>query len=414
MTDHATSDAMRRWLGELQTDLQARKRDHNWRTLPGAASRCQPEMVIRGQSYLQFCTNNYLGLAADPRVIDAARAALDQWGFGAGASRLVAGNTTPHAQLEANLARLKRQPAAVIFSSGYAANLAALKTFAAPADAVFSDKLNHASLLDAAAASGAAHHSFPHLDYARLEARLHRTREKSSRPGQPTAHRLRWIVTDTVFSMDGDVCNLSHLSSLARHHTALLIIDEAHATGVLGPDGAGVAAMQNAHADIALSIGTLSKAFGSIGGFIAGPQAAIDTLINRGRNLIYTTALPAVCIAAAQAALNISLSEPWRRNRVCTLADQLRRELGQQGYDCGQSTTPIIPVILGSSEAALAAAQSLAQMGIWVPAIRPPTVKPHTARLRISLMATHTDEHVARLIAAMKTLRQSIDLNPRG
>ena len=411
MPDPAISDAMQLWLDDLQADLQARKRDHNWRTLPDVASRCCPEMVIRGQSYLQFCTNNYLGLAADPRVIDAARTALDQWGFGAGTSRLVAGNTTPHAQLEASLARLKKQPAAAIFSSGYAANLAALKTFAAPADAVFSDKLNHASLLDAAAASGADHHSFPHLDYARLEARLRRTDEKSTRPGQSAVNRRCWIVTDTVFSMDGDICNLPQLSSLAHHHNALLIIDEAHATGVLGPDGAGVAALQNAQAGIALSIGTLSKAFGSIGGFIAGPQSAIDALINRGRNLIYTTALPTVCIAAAQAALDISLSEPWRRNRVCTLADQLRKELKQLGYHCGQSTTPIIPIILGSSQAALAASRKLAEMGIWVPAIRPPTVKPHAARLRISLMATHTDENIARLVAAMKTLRQSVDIN---
>jgi 8-amino-7-oxononanoate synthase len=408
MTENALSDAMQRWLEDVSADLQARRRDHHWRTLPAVASRCEPEITVGGKVYLQFCTNNYLGLAADPRVVDAARAALDRWGFGSGASRLVAGNTALHAKLESDLARLKRQPAAIIFSSGYAANLAALKTFAAPGDVIFSDKLNHASLLDSAAASGAEHHTFPHRDCSRLKSRLIAAREKAARRNRPASGR-RWLVTDTVFSMDGDVCDLSSLIHLAREFAALLVIDEAHATGVLGPEGAGVAAMQNAQSDIALSVGTLSKALGSVGGFISGPQAAIDALVNRGRNLIYTTALPAVCIAAAQAALDISLAEPWRRERLNAVAAHVRSELRQAGYNCGQSDTPIIPIILGSSEKAIAASQALAQMGIWVPAIRPPTVKPNTARLRISLMATHTDEQIGRLIAAVKKLRPIID-----
>lgn len=407
MTEASISDAMRLWLENVEADLQARKRDHHWRTLPSVASRCEPEMVIRNKACLQFCTNNYLGLAADPRVVDAVRAGMDQWGFGAGASRLVAGNAAPYAKLESDLARLKQQPAAVILSSGYAANLAVLKTFAAPTDVVFSDKLNHASLLDAATASAATHHTYPHLDFDRLESRLRRTSEKHEHRPSPAVRGRRWIVTDTVFSMDGDVCLLPRVAAIARRYDALLVVDEAHATGVLGPDGAGVAALQNCQTDVALSIGTLSKAFGSVGGFIAGPQAAIDALINRGRNLIYTTALPAVCILAAQAALDISLAEPWRRARLGTLAERVRGELRQMGFNCGQSASPVIPVILGSSEAALCAAELLSQMGVWVPAIRPPTVKPNTARLRISLMATHTDEHIARLIAAMRKLRQS-------
>ncbi len=306
-------------------------------------------------------------------------------------------------KLEADLARLKKQPAAVILPSGFAANLAAIKTFSAPGDLIFSDKLNHASLLDAAAASGADHHTYPHLDYNRLEARLRRFANRRAGGGSTPRGRC-WLVTDTVFSMDGDVGSPARLAQLADRYDALLMIDEAHATGVLGADGGGVAAMENVTDRVALSVGTLSKAFGSVGGFIAGPDAAIDSLINRGRNLIYTTALPAACIAAAQAALDISLAEPWRRERVCLLARQLRTQLQQMGFDCGQSSTPIIPIILGSSQSALDASRALAKRGIWVSAIRPPTVKPNSARLRISLMATHTDEHIARLVEAMKDI----------
>ncbi len=403
MTDDASPSAIRRWLDDLDADLQARKRDHNWRRMPSVQSRCEPEVRINSSQYLQFCSNNYLGLAADPRVIDAARSALDRWGFGAGASRLVSGNTELHQKLEADLARLKKQPAAVILPSGFAANLAALKTFSAPGDLIFSDKLNHASLLDAAAASGADHHTYPHLDYDRLEARLRRFADRRAR-GSSTPRGRCWLVTDTVFSMDGDVGSPARLAQLADRYDALLMIDEAHATGVLGVDGGGVAAMENVTDRVALSVGTLSKAFGSVGGFIAGPHAAIDSLINRGRNLIYTTALPAACIAAAQAALDISLAEPWRRERVCMLAHQLRTQLQQMGFDCGHSSTPIIPIILGSSQSALDASRALAKRGIWVSAIRPPTVKPNSARLRISLMATHTDEHIARLVEAMKDI----------
>ncbi len=396
--------ALAQWLGDLTRDLDARRRDHNWRTLPLVASRSEPVMTINGKSCVQFCSNNYLGLAADPRVIDAARRGLDVWGVGAGASRLVAGNSAPHEKLEADLARLKNQPAALIFSSGFTANLACLKTFASRADAIFSDKLNHASLLDAAAASGARHRTFPHLHYGRLEMLL---AEKSPVTDEkaPAEKARAFIVSDTVFSMDGDICSTPAICALARRYGALVMLDEAHATGVLGVDGAGVAAMQNTDAQVAITVGTLSKALGSIGGFVAGPRPVIDSLINRGRSLIYTTALPAVCVLAAQAALDISRAEPWRRQRVCQLATHLHSALTQLGFDCGPSATPIIPVMLGTSQAAMSAAAALADIGIWVPAIRPPTVRPNSARLRISLMATHTDEQISRLIEAMGNIR---------
>ncbi len=418
-----TTPAIQRWLNALANDLDARKRDHLFRELSEVSSAQGAELVIGSKRYLQFCTNNYLGLAADPEVLDTARDAMDRWGFGSGASRLVAGSMQSHHELEADLAQFKQAQAALVFSSGYAANMAVLTCLTSPHDRIFSDKLNHASLLDAADASRCTHRTYHHKNYGRLAELLAR---RSHAEGQAVPHPTdaapsaseapadakaaeemphTWIVTDTVFSMDGDLADLRRLDCLAQTHGALLVTDEAHATGVLGPDGRGLAALQNVESAVAVSVGTLSKALGSVGGFVTGPRQVIDTLINRSRHFIYTTALPAVCTAAARCALNISRREPQRRQRVLTLAQHVRTELTAMGYQTGASESPIIPVMLGSAEHALAAAEALRDQGIYIPAIRPPTVAPNTARLRISLMATHSDAHIEVLLGAMKVLR---------
>ncbi len=417
--------ATRDWLAALAADLAARKRDHLWRRLPVVQSAQGPVLEIDGRTYLQFCTNNYLGLAADAEVIDAARSALDRWGVGAGASRLVAGSLAAHQELEQALAEFKGSEAALLFPSGYTANLAVLSTFAGAADRIISDKLNHASLLDAARLSGAAHRVFPHRNYKKagmfLERPPHAGRaapgtrrtavpaatvlERRS-PFSPTAASGRnFLVTDTVFSMDGDLADLTDLCALGRRGQALVIIDEAHATGVLGPEGRGVAAMQRVEAEIALSVGTLSKALGSVGGFVCGSAVAIEALVNRARGFIYTTAPPAACSSAALAALRIMRREPARRRRVMDLAQRVRSTLESLGYRCGNSQSPIIPVILGSAQAALQAAEWLRARGIFVPAIRPPSVAPRSARLRLSLMATHSDSHIEELLAAFGRMR---------
>ncbi len=393
------------WLQHLAADLDARREQHLLRSLRRIDSATRPELAIEDKNYLQFCTNNYLGLATDPELIDAARDATSKYGTGAGASRLVAGSLAIHHELESALARLKRTEAALLFPSGFMANLAALTTFAGEHDLVLSDKLNHASLLDAARYTGARHRTFPHRNYARAADLL--TRTSDSAPAHAAEPR-RFLVTDTVFSMDGDLADLPAFCNLAQQHQALVILDEAHATGVLGERGAGLAELQQVEERIALTVGTLSKALGSVGGFIAGPQAAIDTLINAGRPFIYTTALPPACSAAALAALRIVEREPARRSRVLALAHHLRTELTTLGFDCGSSTppqTPILPVLLGPAATALDAAEFLKSRGIFVPAIRPPTVPPNTARLRISLMSTHTDAQVERLLASMRALR---------
>ncbi len=357
------------------------------------------EIIRQGQSILQFSSNNYLGLATHPEVIAAARGAAERFGAGSGASRLVSGSLALHHELESALARFKGTEAALLFPTGFMANLAVLTTFAGKSDRIVSDKLNHASLLDAAHYSGAAHRTFPHRRYARAADLLSR-----STAGGETRDATRFLVTDSVFSMDGDLADLPAACAAAESTGALVILDEAHGTGVIGPRGAGVAELQGVESRIALTIGTLSKALGSLGGFVAGPRAAIDTLVNHARGFIYTTALPPACAAAALAALHIVIREPERRQRLLRIAHQVRTELTAMGFHCGDSASPIIPVMFWDSAAALCAAESLAARDIFLPAIRPPTVPPHSARLRISLMATHTDAHIERLLTAMRSL----------
>jgi len=396
------------WPAALEAALAERKEARLFRELRRIDATNGPEITAAdtdggaSRTLVNFCSNNYLGLADHPEVIAAAQEATGRFGAGSGASRLVSGSLAPHQQLEAALAAFKGTEAALLFPTGYMANLAVLTTFAGEGDLIVSDKLNHASLLDAARFSGAQHRTFPHRHYERA-------RELLARP-TPAEGGRRFIVTDSVFSMDGDVANLPALCAVAEETGALVILDEAHATGVLGPRGAGLAEAQGVESRVALTVGTLSKALGSLGGFVAGPRAAIDTLINSARSFIYTTALPAACSAAALAALQIIQRESHagpdggRRGRVMRLAKHVRQSLESAGYTCGDSETPIVPVILGDAARTLEASTHLRQQGLFVSAIRPPTVPRNSARLRISLMASHTDAHVEQLVHALRTL----------
>lgn len=387
---------LQEWLGALDRRLEARRQEHLYRQLTPIASAQGPTLRIAGRAYVQFCTNNYLGLASDPEVIAAAQEATGNYGTGSGASRLVAGSMELHQQLEAALAAWKKTEAALVLPTGFMANLAVLTTLCGPDDRIVSDKLNHASLLDAATFSGAEHRVFAHRDAARCADLL----AKPLRAGGAASREF--VVSDTVFSMDGDVADLPALCRVAREGGALVFLDEAHASGVLGPTGAGLAEEQGVAGEIAVSVGTLSKALGSVGGFVAGAAAVIETLINEARPFIYTTALPPAASAAALAALGIVQREPQRRQRVLALAAHVKRELTAAGFACGDSCTPIIPVLMGTPERALEAAAHLREQGIWVPAIRPPTVK--ESRLRISLMATHSDAQIEQLLQAMRRL----------
>lgn len=339
-----------------------------------------------------FGSNDYLGLAANPRVVDAAEKAAHEYGWGAGASALVTGWRQPHQELAQALAAFEHAEAVALFPTGFAANLGTIAALVAPGDAVYVDRLVHACVIDGVRLSGAKLRVYPHNDVARLEEIMRRDRGR---------FRRSLIATEGVFSMDGDSAPLAQLADLAERFSAMLLVDEAHGTGVLGPDGRGAAAEAGVADRVHIRIGTLSKAFGSIGGFVAGSQKLIDWLINHARTLIYSTAIPPAAAAAARCALEISRAEPWRRDRVCELGDRVCAGLRCSGFPVPESRAPIVPVLIGDPERTVALADRLRVRGMFVPAIRPPTVPAGTSRLRISLSAAHTDDQVEQLVKAL-------------
>jgi 8-amino-7-oxononanoate synthase len=344
---------------------------------------------LDGRKVTNFSSNNYLGLAHHPDL----RLPTDH-GIGSGASRLIVGNLRAHRDLEAALAAFHGAPAALLFSSGYQANLGVLQALAGPEDIILSDRLNHASIIDGCRLSRARIDVYAHADPADLERRL-------ARAGK----RRRFVVTDTVFSMDGDRAPLHELRELCDRHDAYLIADEAHATGVLGPGGRGLAAELGIRLDVHMA--TLGKALGTFGAYVTGPQNLVDLLINRARSFIFTTAPPPGLAIAARAALGLVAGDSGDRLRA-TLHGHialLRDGLADRGLLApGAGTTPIFPIMIGDERRALAATQALLAQGIYAQAIRPPTVPAGTARLRITVMATHATEHIAALLAALDRL----------
>jgi 8-amino-7-oxononanoate synthase len=356
-----------------------------------------PRVRVGGRELLQFASNNYLGLANDPRVKEALARGIEKWGWGAGASRLVAGHTEAHEALEADLAAFKHTEAALVFPTGYQTNLGVVGSLVGRGDLVLSDRENHASIYDAVKLSGARLVRYAHADAGDAARLLAKHRDA---PGR------RLIVTDTVFSMDGRLAPLRALAELAEREGAMLLVDEAHATGVLGPTGAGLAEEVGLESDTTASVGTLSKALGGLGGFVGASREVCDLIVNRARSFSYTTALPAAACEAARAALAIVRAEPDRRKRVLALAERLRCALQEKGFESGRSETQIVPVLVGEPERALALAAALLERGIFCPAIRPPTVPPGTSRLRVSLTAEHTEEDVDRLVAVLAEARR--------
>jgi 8-amino-7-oxononanoate synthase len=339
-------------------------------------------------------------------VAEALRRGLERWGWGAGASRLLAGHTEAHEALEADLASWLGAEAALVFPTGYTTNLGALTALAGRGDPVVMDRACHASLYDAAAMARARLVRYPQCDAAAAAEVL---AAEADGPGR------RLLVTDAVFSMDGRRAPLSALVAAAQAHGAALLLDEAHALGVLGESGAGLAEEHGLGDKTTVRVGTLSKALGGVGGFVAASREGIDLLVNRARPFIYTTALPPAACEAAREALRILRAEPERRRRLHDLSRTLRTRLEEEGFDLGPGgneetgaaapPTPIVPVLFGEPERALAAAAALLERGIFCPAIRPPTVPAGTSRLRVSLTAAHTEEDVDRLVAALVAAR---------
>ncbi len=353
-----------------------------------------PRVRVAGREVVCLCSNDYLSLAGDPRVIQAACLAVQHWGLGAGASRLVSGTLQPHRQLERDLAALKGVQDVAITSTGWMANQAAIAAVAGPGDLVLCDKLNHASILDAALSCGARVRTYHHRDTERLARLLERHRRDA---------RRCLIATDSVFSMDGDLAPLGEICDLKDSHDAVVLIDEAHATGVLGPGGRGVAELLGLEDRIDLAVGTLSKALGGLGGFIAAEKVVIDKIRNTARPYIYTTApAPGICAGLIES-LRIIRSEPGRRRRVAELAELLRDRLEQMDLSTGLSATQIVPIVLGAAGRALRISRALLDAGFLVPAIRPPTVPRGTSRLRVSLCAGHTPAEIEAFCDALQT-----------
>jgi 8-amino-7-oxononanoate synthase len=377
-------------------DIRSRSLLRNLREI---ATPQQPETSSGGRPLVNFSSNDYLGLAADPILREAAKACIDEWGVGAGASRLVCGSLGPHAQLERDLAAFKRTDAALAFSSGYATALGVLGALAGPEDVIILDKLAHASLIDGARLSRAILRVFPHNHLGKLESHLRWARENA-----PEGRII--VVTESVFSMDGDRAPVEEIVAIKNRYGALLLLDEAHAIGVIGEHGRGLADKRGVSAMVDLQMGTLGKALGSAGGYICARRPIIDLIINRARSFIYSTAPLPAAAAAASAALAF-LQTPAGRERQETLWRRIAhfmREAPGSLLPPGPVQSAVIPLIIGEEEKALAAAQWLRERGFLVPAIRYPTVSRGSARLRVTLSASHTEDQVSGLCAALAKL----------
>jgi 8-amino-7-oxononanoate synthase len=390
------------WLDEeLAAELDRIDRAGLRRSLVPLASASDAEVAIGEERFLLLSSNNYLGLATHPEVVAAARAALARYGCGTGASRLIAGHSELHAEVEAKLAAFKGAEAAVLFPSGYQANVGTITALVGPGDHVYSDALNHASIIDGCRLSRATVHVYPHGDVAALETLLART---------PSGGR-RLVVSDSVFSMDGDRAPLAELVALADHYHTVLMVDEAHATGVLGERGSGLVEAAGLRGRVPVQMGTLGKALGGAGAYVAGSRALVDLLVNRARSFVFTTGLAPASTAAAGAALDVVAREPVRRRRLAEHAAHLRSGLAALGFAVG-GDTHIVPVMLGDNARAMAMAAALRRRGVLAHPIRPPTVPPGTPRLRVTPMATHTRAQLDRALDAFAAAGREIGDRP--
>ena len=380
-------------LGSHLDDLRRRDMFRVRRSLEGPQGR---EVLVDGRLLVNFCSNDYLGLAGDPRIAEAFKRGIDRWGTGAGASHLICGHTAAHEELEEALAEFTGRPRALLYGSGYAANVGVVNALLSVGDFVFEDRLNHASLLDGGWISRATFSWFEHRDMEDLDCRLNEVQH------QPTR---KLIVSDGTFSMDGDPCRLDELVALAKHHGAWTMIDDAHGMGVHGAHGVGIvdpACYSTAH--IPVLVGTLGKAFGTAGAFVAGEESLVETLIQRSRNYIFTTAMPSALAVATLESLSIATREHHRRDHLATLIDRFRNGVRQLPFDLMPSSSPIQPLVVGDPARALAFSQALEERGLLIGAIRPPTVPDGTSRLRITLTAAHQTDDVDRLLEVLGEL----------
>ncbi len=375
---------------DLSARLAERRAANLYRQRPLLESPQGPLVQVDGRQLLAFCSNDYLGLANHPQVIEAWRAGAEKWGVGGGASHLVIGHSTPHHQLEEALAEFTGRPRALLFSTGYMANLGAVTALVGQGDTVLEDRLNHASLLDAGLLSGARFSRYLHNDAVSVANRLRKA----------TGNTL--VVMDGVFSMDGDLADLPALCAEARAAGAWVMVDDAHGFGTLGATGGGIVEHFGlGQDDVQVLVGTLGKAFGTSGAFVAGSEALIDTLVQFARPYIYTTSQPPALACATLKSLELLRSEHWRREHLSALIKRFREGAQAIGLELMDSATPIQPILIGDSGRALQLSQMLRERGLLVTAIRPPTVPAGSARLRVTLSAAHSLEQLELLLEAL-------------
>lgn len=385
------------WLDEEINQIH----DKNlFRVLTELQSGQSPEIIIDGKTYILLGSNNYLGLTTDPKVKEIANRALEKYGTGSGGSRLVSGSSDLHRELEERIANFKKTEAAILFSSGYLANIGTISALVGPGDAIYSDELNHASIIDGCRLSRAETKIYKHCDMEDLKYLL----------SSDNSQRKKLVITDTVFSMDGDLAPLPEIVELAVQYGCMLMIDEAHATGVLGKRGSGATEYFGVEDRVPIVMGTLSKAVGSLGGYIGGNRKLIDFLRNRARSYIFDTSLPASSLAASLAAIDIIEFEPERREHLWRLINKFKTGLDDIGLEVLPSNSAIIPVLIGEAQPALDFALTLRGNGVFTPAVRPPSVPPGKCRIRATLMATHREEHIEQALRAFKAAYDSISI----
>lgn len=377
---------------DLAQQLQQRRQQQLYRSRLVVETPQGIHVRIDGRDYLSFCSNDYLGLASHPDVVAAFHRGLDEFGAGSGAAHLISGHSRAHHALEEELAAYLQRPRALLFSTGYMANLGVMSALTGHGDRIFADHTNHASLLDGARLSGARLLRYRHNDAADLDTRLAKA---------PAGEFL--VATDGVFSMDGDIAPLPQLAEIAARHAAWLMVDDAHGLGVTGPGGRGTVAQAGLDiTQVPVLMGTLGKAVGTFGAFVAGSDDLIETLIQEARTYIYTTASPPALASATRVALRLVQEDSWRRERLRQLVSQFRHGARQIGLELCDSPTPIQPLIVGAAAEALRLGKALREQGILITAIRPPTVAEGKSRLRITFSAAHTEQHVERLLAVLE------------
>jgi 8-amino-7-oxononanoate synthase len=382
--------------GSIHDELQAIKNASLYRRLRRVENDQGPTLMLDGQEVINFSSNNYLGIANHPALAAAAKEAIDRYGCGSGASRLISGNMTLHEELETKLATFKGTGAALVFNSGFQANTGILSTLTGEGDAIFSDALNHASIIDGCRLSRARSIVYAHGDLDQLESAL-RLEIEAGR---------KLIVTETIFSMDGDEAPLRGIVELAEKYGAMVMVDEAHATGIFGSTGAGIVAKLGLGERVAVQMGTLGKALGGFGAYVAGSPALRELLINRCRSFIFTTSLPPAIMAMAMAAIDLVQREPERREALWNNCRILQAGLRDLDFSPGSGESPILPVVIGDAGKCMEFSERLLEKGIFAQGIRPPTVPPGTSRLRITLMATHTRAQIDRAIDTFRQVKE--------